>query len=132
MKIRIQTAPGLRGALIAAVLIAALLIVAILIAAPVRAQDLHKDDGSFNFFNDSGDTVTEFRIGEASGKFGQNWLAVPMAPGHGLTMTFPDPLDTCADVLTRVVFYSGAVFDRAVNYCGTAIVRVTDDRLHFE
>lgn len=119
-----SAAVALRAAIAAGVLA--------LLAMPLHAQDLHKDDWSFNFFNDSSFTVTEFRIVEMSGRFGHNWLSAPMAPGIGLTMEFSDPLDTRCEVLTRVVFHDGAVFDGTVNYCGTAIVRATDDWLYFE
>lgn len=126
------------GSLFVAALRAPLVVAALALSlatglAPALAQqDLHKDDWSFNFFNDSSFTVTEFRIAERSGRFGHNWLSTPMAAGHGLTMEFSDPLDNRCEVMTRVVFHDGAVFDGIVNYCGTAIVRATDDWLYFE
>ncbi|WP_333829723.1 hypothetical protein [Pararhodobacter sp.] len=120
------SAAALRSAAVAAVLTSAIAV------APALAQDLQKDDWSFNFFNDSSYTVTEFRVAEMSGAFGHNWLGSPMAAGHGLTLEFSDPLDTRCEVLTRVVFHDGSVFDGVVNYCGTAIVRATNDWLYFE
>lgn len=116
-----------------AALFAAAITCTALLAGPAAAQsDLHADDWSFNFFNDSSFTVMEFRVTEKSGRFSHNWLSAPMAPGIGLTMEFTDPLDTRCEILTRVVFHDGAVFDGTVNYCGTAIVTATDDWLYFE
>ncbi|MCC5971490.1 MAG: hypothetical protein JJU15_16220 [Pararhodobacter sp.] len=125
MKPTFQTAVALRAALFAGVLVTVL-------SGASHAKDMHSDDWSFNFFNDSSYTVTQFRITEQNGRFGHNWLSAPMAPGHGMTLEFSDPLDNRCEVMTRVVFHDGAVFDGTVNYCGTAIVRATDDWLYFE
>lgn len=113
-------------------LVTAVLAIALSTTVPAQAQDLHSDDWSFNFFNDSSYTVTEFRVAERNGRFGHNWLSRPMPSGNGLTLEFSDPLDNRCEILTRVVFRDGAVFDGTVNYCGTAIVRATDDWLYFE
>jgi hypothetical protein len=89
-------------------------------------QDLHQDDWSFNLFNDSRIALRAFHVADKSGDFGHNWLDGQMLPGHGLTMEFTDPLDTRCEAPTRIVFANGAVLDSLVNYCGTAILRVTD------
>lgn len=116
-----------------AALFAAAIACTALLAVPVAAQgDLGDDDWSFNFFNDSSFTVMEFRVIDQYGRFSHNWLSAPMPPGIGLTMEFTDPLDNRCEVMTRVVFHDGAVFDGTVDYCGTAIVRATDDWLYFE
>jgi len=127
MKFTRATAAALRAALAVAVLA-----ITLPPAAPAQAKDLHSDDWSFNFFNDSSYTVNEFRVAERNGRFGHNWLSSPMPSGNGLTLEFSDPLDDRCEILTRVVFHDGAVFDGTVNYCGTAIVRATDDWLYFE
>jgi hypothetical protein len=95
-------------------------------------QDLHDDDWSFNFFNDANPAVREFRVQEMSGAMSHNWLDSPMTSGTGLTLEFYDPLDKRCEMLTRVVFDNGQTLDGIVNYCGTAIVRVTNQGMFYE
>lgn len=117
---RLGLAPALCAALLAA-------------TAPALAQhDLRKDDWAFNLFNDSAIPLRAFQIEEMHGGFGHNWLAAPMQPGIGLTMEFTDPLDTRCEILTRITLTNGAVLDHMVNYCGTAILRVTNDGFFVE
>jgi len=117
----------------ASVLRASALALACLAAAPVMAQqDLHDDDWSFNLFNDSGIALQSFQIQEMTGAMSHNWLSEMMVPGNGLTMEFSDPLDTRCEVMTRVVFQNGATLDGVVNYCGTAIVRITNSGMYYE
>lgn len=130
MKYGSSFAPAARAKFAAVALLACLAATAA--TAATAEQNLYKDDWSFNFFNDSSHAVTEFRTTEMSGQFGHNWLITPMDSGHGMTMEFTDPLDGRCDVMTRVVFIDGAVFDRVINYCGTAIVRATEEWLFFE
>lgn len=102
-------------------------------AMPALAQqDLSQDDWSFNFFNDANPAVREFRIQEPSGVMSHNWLDGIMTSGTGLTLEFYDPLDKRCEILTRVVFQNGAILDGIVNYCGTAIVRVTNQGMFYE
>jgi hypothetical protein len=95
-------------------------------AAPVLAQDLRQDDWSFNLFNDSSIALRSFQTADKSGNYGHNWLEGAMLPGIGLTMEFTDPLDTRCEVPTMITFTNGAVLEYLVDYCGTAIVRVTN------
>ena len=109
------------------------LCLACLASAPAAAQqDLSQDDWSFNLFNDSTMPVAAFQIEDKNGIFGYNWLAEPMAPGTGLTLEFNDPLDKRCEIQTRIVFQNGALLDGYIDYCGTAIVQVTNDGLFFE
>lgn len=119
-----------RAQLAAAALIASLSATAA--TAATTGQDLHKDDLSFNFFNDFSHTVTGFRTADRNGRFGHNWLSTPMQSGHGLTLAFTEPPDHRFEVMTRVVFDDGAVFDNVINYCGMVIVRATGESLAFE
>jgi len=95
-------------------------------------QNLHKDDWSFNLFNDSSLAIRAFQTEDMTGSLSRNWLDQPMAPDTGMTMEFNDPLDTRCEILTRVVFQNGATLDGYIDYCGTAIVQVTNDGLFFE
>jgi hypothetical protein len=101
--------------------------------APAPAQqDLSQDRWSFNLFNDSGIALAAFQTTSKSGEDGHNWLAEPMLPGFGLTMEFPDPLDTRCEVQVRLTYTNGAVLARPVNFCGTAVLRLTDGGLFVE
>ncbi|PWK61184.1 hypothetical protein [Roseicyclus mahoneyensis] len=121
-----------RALSIAAPAFATLALVAFLALPATAQQNLHQDDWTFNLFNDSSIALQAFQIQEMSGAFSHNWLARGMAPGEGLTLEFSDPLDTRCEILTRVVFRNGAVLDGYIDYCGTAIVQVTNEGLFFE
>ncbi|MAU99073.1 MAG: hypothetical protein CMP81_24855 [Fulvimarina sp.] len=97
-----------------------------------RADDLHKDDWSFNFFNDSRQTVTQISTIQRNGEWSRNWLREPMDRGTGLTLSFKDKGDTRCKVRTYVKFTDGSFYDREIDYCGIAIVRVTSKRLTTE
>jgi len=107
-------------------------LLAMTVAPAIAQQDLSEDDWSFNFFNDANPAVFEFRVQEVSGAMSHNWLGSPMTSGTGLTLEFTDPLDKRCEILTRVVFQNGQVLDGIVNYCGTAIVRVTNQGMFYE
>jgi hypothetical protein len=102
----------------------ALLLVAAVV--PAGAEDLHGNDWSFNFFNDSSVTVVQINTMRRNGKWSRNWLATSMDAGTGLTLNFKDRKDTRCEVRTYVKFMDDSSYDQVLNYCGTAIVRVTD------
>lgn len=112
---------------------AAALALAAWLALPASAQDnLHEDDWAFNLFNDSSIALQAFQTEQKAGGFSTNWLSSGMPPGEGRTLEFSDRSDTRCEILTRVVFQNGAVLDGYIDYCGTAIVQVTNDGLFFE
>lgn len=111
---------------------AALALTCLAASSAAAQQDLHEDDWSFNLFNDFGIALQAFQIQEMNGAMSHNWLYETMMPGQGLTMEFTDPLDTRCEIVTRVVFQNGATLDGVVNYCGTAIVRVTNSGMYYE
>ena len=55
-----------------------------------------------------------------------------MDRGTGLTLSFKDKGDTRCKVRTYVKFTDGSFYDREIDYCGIAIVRVTSKRLTTE
>ncbi|WAP69409.1 hypothetical protein [Jiella pelagia] len=97
-----------------------------------HADDLHKNDWSFNFFNDSRQAVTQISTIQRNGEWSRNWLREPMDRGTGLTLSFKDKGDTRCSVRTYVKFSDGSFYDRDIDYCGIAIVRVTSKRLTTE
>lgn len=103
-----------------------------LLAVPAFSQDLRADDWSFNLFNDSTAPMVVFTTTDPAGVYGYNWLDAPMQPGIGLTMEFTDPLDTRCEILTRAELANGTVFEAVVDYCGTAIVQVTNAGIAYE
>jgi hypothetical protein len=117
----------------ATVNLCALSLAACLTTGPALAQqDLGQDRWSFNLFNDSGIALAAFQTTAKSGEEGHNWLEEPMLPGYGLTLEFTDPLDTRCEIEVRLTYTNGAVLDQPVNFCGTAVLRLTDDGLFVE
>lgn len=100
--------------------------------ASARADNLRDDDWSFNFFNDSRLAVTQINTMNRNGKWSRNWLRSRMSSGTGLTLSFYDKSDNRCEVRTYVKFTDDSFYDEVIDYCGIAIVRVTDRELTTE
>jgi hypothetical protein len=96
------------------------------------ARDLHSDDFAFNFFNDSSASVTQLSTIDLNGKWSNNWLKKRLRSGEGKTLHFYNKNDMRCQVRTFVRFDDGSSYDRMIDYCGIAIVRVTDRDLTTE
>lgn len=111
---------------------ATLAIAASLAAAPAAANDLHNDDWTFNFMNDSSLTVMQLTTLSTNGRWSQNWLRAPVQPGTGLTLQFYDRNDTRCEVRTYVRFSDESYYDEVLDYCDAALVIVRDDAIYTE
>ena len=105
----------------------ALFVALSVVASGAAANDLRMDNLSFNFFNDSGYVVNDFRTRNPNGGWSDNFLKRRLPPGEGLTLRAK--YMTSCEVRVGVRFTTGQVVERRLNFCGRATVHVTNQGL---